>query len=98
MTKINYEILTYLPEELESVKGQEVLSEVFNDSASGMLVIENMEDKEVVKTKEKIKEVEGVRDVLWIDDFVDISIPNSILPENVMGKLLHPVLKKRLKM
>ena len=69
MTKINYEILTYLPEELESVKGQEVLSEVFNDSASGMLVIENMEDKEVVKTKEKIKEVEGVRDVLWIDDF-----------------------------
>lgn len=83
MTKINYEILTYLPEELESVKGQEVLSEVFNDSASGMLVIENMEDKEVVKTKEKIKEVEGVRDVLWIDDFVDISIPNSILPENV---------------
>ena len=43
MTKINYEILTYLPEDLESVKGQNILSEVFNDSASGMLVIENME-------------------------------------------------------
>ena len=42
MTKINYEILTYLPEDLESVKGQDVLSEVFNDSANGMLVTENM--------------------------------------------------------
>src|SRR5690625_1913304 len=83
MTKINYEILTYLPEDLESVKGQDVLSEVFNDSANGMLVIENMEDKEVVKTKEKIKEVEGVRDVIWIDDFVDISILNNILPEEI---------------
>src|SRR5699024_7631507 len=71
------------PEDLESVKGQDVLSEVFNDSANGMLVIENMEDKEVVKTKEKIKEVEGVRDVIWIDDFVDISIPNNILPEEI---------------
>ena len=64
MTKINYEILTYLPEELESVKGQNVLGEVFNDSASGMLIIENMEEKDVVKTKEKLKEIEGVRDVL----------------------------------
>src|SRR5699024_10863627 len=83
MTKINYEILTYLPEDLESVKGQDVLGEVFNDSDNGMLVIEYMEEKEVVKTKEKIKEVEGVRDVIWIDDFVDISIPNNILPEEI---------------
>lgn len=83
MTKINYEILTYLPEELESVKGQNVLGEVFNDSASGMLIIENMEEKDVVKTKEKLKEIEGVRDVLWVDDFVDISVPKNMLPESV---------------
>lgn len=83
MTKINYEILTYLPEDLESVKGQNILSEVFNDSASGMLVIENMEEKDVVKTKEKLKEIQGVRDVLWVDDFVDISVPKNMLPESI---------------
>lgn len=83
MTKINYEILTYLPEDLESVKGQNILSEVFNDSASGMLVIENMEEKDVIKTKEKLKEIQGVRDVLWVDDFVDISVPKNMLPESI---------------
>lgn len=82
MTKINYEILTYLPEELESVKGQNILSDVFSDTANGMLIIENMEDKEVLKTKEKLKEVDGVRDILWVDDFVDISIPKNMLPKS----------------
>lgn len=83
MTKINYEILNYLPEELESVKGQNVLSEVFNDSASGMLVIENMEEKDVLRTKDKLKEIDGVRDILWVDDFIDISVPKEMLPESV---------------
>lgn len=80
-TKINYDILTYLPEELESVKGQNILSDVFNDAASGMLVIENMDDKEVVRTKEKLLEIDGVENITWVDDFVDISIPKDMLPD-----------------
>lgn len=82
-TKINYDILTYLPKSLDSVKGQEILNDVFNSSAKGMLVIENMESKDVVKVKEKIKGIEGVENVVWIDDFVDITIPKEIFPNEV---------------
>ena len=83
MTKINYDILTYLPKNLESVKGQEILNDVFNSSATSMLIIENMESKDVVKVKEKVSQVEGVKNVIWVDDFVDISIPKDILPEEL---------------
>lgn len=83
MTKINYDILTYLPKSLESVQGQEILNNVFNSSATSMLVIENMEAKDVVKVKDKISKVNGVENVVWIDDFVDISIPKEILPDEL---------------
>lgn len=83
MTKINYDVLTYLPEDLESVKGQEILKDTFNNSATGMLIIENMELKDVLKTKEKILEIEGVDNVTWVDDFVDISIPKDMLPDEL---------------
>ena len=61
MTKINYDILIYLPKNLESVKGQEILNDVFNSSATGMLIIENMESKDVVKVKESISQIKGVK-------------------------------------
>lgn len=80
MTKINYDILTYLPKNLESVQGQEIMNDVFNSSATSMLVVENMEAKDVVKMKDKISQVEGVENVVWVDDFVDITIPKEMLP------------------
>ena len=83
MTKINYDILIYLPKSLESVKGQEILNDVFNSSATGMLIIENMESKDVVKVKESISQIKGVKNVTWVDDFVDISILKEILPEEL---------------
>lgn len=82
-TKINYDILTYLPKDLESVKGQEILNDVFNSSSTGMLVIENMEPKDVVKVKEKISQIHGVESVIWVDDFLDISVPKNMLPEEL---------------
>lgn len=82
-TKINYDILTYLPKDLDSVKGQEILNDVFNSSATGMLIIENMEAKDVVKVKEKISKIEGVENVIWTDDFLDISIPKDMLPNEL---------------
>lgn len=82
-TKINYDILTYLPKKLESVKGQEILNDVFNNSATSMLVIENMEAKDVVKIKDRISEVRGVEKVVWISDFVDTAIPKEILPDDL---------------
>ena len=82
-TKINYDILTYLPENLESVKGQEILKDNFGSSATGMLIIENMVEKDVVKKKGEIQEIEGVDSVTWIDDLVDISIPKEMLPSDL---------------
>lgn len=82
-TKINYDILTYLPNSLESVQGQKIMNEVFNSSATSMLVIENMEAKDVVKIKDKISQVEGVENVVWVDDFVDIAIPKDMLPDEL---------------
>lgn len=83
MTKINYDILTYLPEGIDSVNGQKIQNEVFGSSANGMLVIENMQSKEIIKLKEKIKEVEGVDNVVWVDDIADTKIPKSMLPEAI---------------
>ena len=82
-TRINYDILTYLPKNLESVQGQEILNDVFNSSATGMLIIENMEAKDVVKVKEKVSQIKGVEDVTWVDDFLDISIPKEMLPDEL---------------
>ena len=82
-TKINYDILTYLSNSLESVQGQKIMNEVFNSSATSMLVIENMEAKDVVKIKDKISQVEGVENVVWVDDFVDIAIPKDMLPDEL---------------
>ena len=82
-TKINYDILTYLPKKLESVKGQDILNNVFENSGTSFLVIENMDSKDVSKIKNKISGVKGVEKVIWIDDFVDTAIPKEILPEEL---------------
>ncbi|MBW4828039.1 MAG: MMPL family transporter [Clostridiaceae bacterium] len=82
-TKINYDILTYLPKKLESVKGQEILNDVFENSSTSFLVIENMEEKDVAKIKDKISDIEGVEKIIWVDDFVDTAIPKEALPEEL---------------
>lgn len=82
-TRINYDILTYLPKDLESVQGQEILNNVFNNSANSMIVIEGMEAKDIVKLKEKIQEVEGVENVVWLDNYLDTAIPKDIVPSDI---------------
>lgn len=80
-TKINYDILSYLPKELESVKAQDVLADVFQNASNAILMIDDMEPGDVLKIKEKIKNIDGVASVLWVDDIADISIPKEILPD-----------------
>lgn len=81
--QINYDIMSYLPEELDSVKGEVILDEVFGNAANAFLVIEDMPSKDVAAIKEKVEAVNGVKSVTWIDTFADISIPQSILPDVV---------------
>lgn len=88
-TKINYDILSYLPQNLDSTKGQKILDDVYSDAATSMLIIEGMPDKDVVKLKEKIKNIEGVENAIWIDDALDISVPKDMLPDDVKKQLFN---------
>ncbi len=82
-TTVNYDILSYLPGKLDSVKGQQILSETYNVDSTTMVIVENMQPKRVVELKEKISGVKNVSSVLWADDIIDTSIPSSILPDEL---------------
>ena len=86
-TGINYDILSYLPENLGSVKGEKVLDEVFSDASTGILIVEGMEEKDIDKMKEKIKKIEGVNDALWLYDALDLSVPMEILPSELSNQI-----------
>ncbi|GAA0767080.1 MMPL family transporter [Clostridium subterminale] len=82
-TKINYDILSYLPDDLETVRAEEILKRDFDCGSLSMLIMEGMEDKDVAKIKEKVEKIEGVQKVLWINDVLDSPIPKEILPSSV---------------
>lgn len=82
-TRINYDILSYLPENIDTMKGQEILLDEFGTGAFSLCVVEGMEDKEVVELKKKIENVENVKSVIWYDTLADISLPMEVLPENI---------------
>ena len=82
-TDVNYDILTYLPDKLDSVKGQQVLSETYNVDSTTMVIVENMQSRSVLELKEKISSVDNVSSVLWSDDIIDTSIPSDILPDEL---------------
>lgn len=82
-TRINYDVLTYLPEDIETMQGQEIMTNDFGIGAFSMLMVDGMEDKEIVKLKEKVEKVDGVENVLWYDSLADISVPQSVLPSKL---------------
>ena len=82
-TFVNYDILSYLPGELDSVKGENELDETFNSASMSFLVIEDMPSKNVAALKEKIAKVDNVSSVIWVNDIADISIPQEIIPQAV---------------
>lgn len=82
-TRINYDILSYLPESLETVKGQDVMVDEFGTGAFSMVVVEDMSLKDVQKLKNKFEEIEHVKKVLWYDDIADISVPTSMVPKDL---------------
>lgn len=82
-TKINYDILSYLPENLETVEGQDILVDEFGMGAFSMVIVEDMDTKDIVSLKEEIEEIPHVKEVLWYDDFLDTTVPMDMLPENL---------------
>lgn len=82
-TRINYDILSYLPNHLETVKGQDIMVDEFGMGAFSMVIVEDMEPKDVVKLKEEMKNVNHVKDVLWYDSIMDITFPIEMLPDSI---------------
>lgn len=82
-TRVNYDMLTYLPEDMETVVGQDQLMEDFGKGAFSFLIVEDMQEKDVAALKTKIKAVDHVESVLWYDSVADLSIPMELLPEKV---------------
>lgn len=82
-TRINYDVLTYLPDNIETMKGQDILVNDFGTGAFSMFIVDGMEDKDVSKLKQKIEKVDHVKDVIWYDSIADISMPKSMLPTKV---------------
>ena len=82
-TRINYDVLTYLPEDIETMQGQEIMTNDFGIGAFSMLMVDGMEDKDIVKLKEQVEQVDGVENVLWYDSLADISVPQSMLPSKL---------------
>ena len=89
MTRINYDVLSYLPDSLETVSGQDIMVDEFGMGAFSMIVVENMSNQEVVELKEKLKEVDHVENILWYDDVMDISVPVEMIPEDLREAFFH---------
>lgn len=80
-TRINYDMLTYLPGDIETMIGQDILMDEFGKGAFSFVIIEGMENKEVSELRERIEAVDHVATVLWYDSFMDLSVPMEILPD-----------------
>ena len=80
-TRINYDMLDYLPEDMDTVIGQNILLEDFGKGAFSMVIVEGMEPKEVSALKTQIEQVEHVESVIWYDSLMDISVPMELLPD-----------------
>ena len=87
LTKINYDILVYLPDDIETIKGQNVLTNDFNMGGYSIATIENMPAKDVLALEEKIKKIDGVANVVSIYDAIGVSVPIDMLPSEVKDKL-----------
>ena len=83
MTRINYDMLTYLPGDIDTVVGQDILIDEFGKGAFSFVIIEGMDPKDVSSLREDISHVDHVDTVLWYDDFADVSVPMEILPSKL---------------
>ena len=82
-TRVNYDLLSYLPDTLETVKGQDIMVDEYGMGAFSMVVVENMELKDVQKLEKKFEAVDHVKDVLWYDDVADLNLPVQMIPKKL---------------
>lgn len=88
-TRINYDMLVYLPDTIETMKGQDILQKEFGNGAIAMVIVEGKKPKEIAALKAKIEEVPSVNTVLWYDSFMDISVPEELLPDRLYDAFVN---------
>lgn len=88
-TRINYDILSYLPDSLETVKGQDIMVDQFGAGAYSMIIVENMKLQDVQKLKQKLEKTKHVDKILWYDDIADLSVPKEMLPKKIQDVFFH---------
>ncbi len=86
-TRINYDILIYLPEDIETLQGENILAQDFDMGAFSMIVLENMKTKDIVQLENKMKEIENVEKVIGIADVLGTSIPTEMIPSEIKDKI-----------
>ncbi len=82
-TRVNYDILSYLPKDIATMKGQDILVKEFGKGGFSFVMFDGMSDKEVAEAKSKIEKIDHVADVLWYDSLADISVPKEALPKEL---------------
>ncbi len=82
-TKVNYDLLTYLPKDIETMVGQDILKDEFGTGAFSMFITEGMEPKDTAAVKKKIEQIDHVKKVIWYDSVMDVTIPMEMLPEEI---------------
>ena len=88
-TRVNYDILNYLPDEIDTMKGQEIMVDEFGTGAFSMCVVEGMSDKDISRMRKEMCKVDGVKDVLWYDSFLDLSVPVEMLPDSIKDVFIN---------
>ena len=86
-TKVNYDILVYLPSDIETLKGEKILTDDFHMGAFSITVVENMANQDLLKLEDKFRNIEGVNKVISIADLTGASIPLDILPNEIKDKV-----------
>ena len=88
-TRINYDILTYLPSELDSMVGEQYLEKDFNLASSAMVTVENMPTAQLLELKDRISEVDGVSEAFWLSDVLDVTVSKDILPDEIYNFMFN---------
>lgn len=84
-TRVNYDVLTYLPKDIETMEGQDILVDQFGCGAFSMVMVEGMDNKDVAKLKDQIEKVDHVSRVIWYDSILDLNVPMELLPEDIVA-------------
>lgn len=82
-TRINYDMLSYLPDDIETIEGQDILLKDFGKGAFSFVIVDGMEDKDISKLRGKLEKIDNVDSVIWYDSLMDISVPKEVLPEEI---------------